>query len=146
MKSDRAKSLYRNYLIKYCRMTGGTLSRRDISDELAVFSDSLTLHREDLTDEIQFLIEDGRSKADHLVDCISTTKANIGELPRGAPRRDELVDELEMLKEMLSDERSDTAIEVAEAKARLAAFRKDKREFLIDAINTRFHGSDWRNL
>ena len=145
MKSETAKALYRNYLVKYGRMTGIASSRRDISDELEEFSDSLALHREDLTGEIQFLIEDGRSKADDLGGHISAKKAKIAGLPRGSPRRAELDDELELFKQMLNGERSDTALEVAEVKARLAAFRKDKRVFLIDAINTRFHGRDWRN-
>jgi hypothetical protein len=144
MKTERAKALYRDYLIKYGRITGGPLSRRDVSDALEEFSDSIGLHRERLTEEVQFLVEDGRSKVD-LSSRISALHAQIAELPRGSSRRRELDDELELLREMLRDERSDAALEVAEANAALAAFRKDKREFLIDAINTRFHGHDWRN-
>ena len=81
----------------------------------------------------------------HLLQSIQSPCFSLLLLPRGSPRRADLDDELELLKEMLKDERSDTTLELAEAKARLAAYRKDKREFLIDAINTRFHGRDWRN-
>lgn len=145
MKTDRAKALYRDYLIKYGRITGGPLSRRDVLDALEEFSDSIGLHRERLTEEVQFLVEDGRSKVDDLSSRISALQMQIAEMPRGSSRRGELDDELGPLREMLKDERSDATLEVAEAKAALAAFRKDKREFLIDAINTRFHGHDWRN-
>ena len=44
----------------------------------------------------------------------------------------------------IEDYKADLADRITELKRKQAAFKTDKREFLIDYINTQVHGSDWK--
>lgn len=145
IKTEEARRLYRAYLKSHGGLIGIDVSE-DLADELQDFSCSMEMHEEKLIEDVRFCVADGKEKVAELKRRIAEAKSDlVGVSNKDETMGQDLMGNLEDLSEMLVEERADLAKDLENVKAVLSAFRNDKREFLIEAINSRFHGSDWRS-
>lgn len=123
-----AKNIYRAY---------GTqaigLDHEEISENLEYFVDELRQHEELLKDDVL-------SAHESLDDDISESKAEIARLKRRLAKAKDSEDKEELEDELAAAQEDFQMMSqgIAEPEAALAAFKADKRQFLVDYINRQF--------
>jgi len=141
-----AKRLFKAWMLKI-----GRLDKQEIPDHVKYFADAMKDEEQGLKE----FLDDEKRQVDEAIE----------------ERKTEFQDELNDLKEQLSestdeDEKKALKLEIEDAKKEirfvketvtaefryfektsnaLSDFKKDKRAFLVDYINSQVHGQDWRN-
>lgn len=109
------------------------------------------LEKDELNEHVGYLSDVIKGHEQHLKDEIADTKEEIQEA------KTELANLKKKLATCSEDEKEDTedgiellvgelgiaAEDLEKHTNKLAEFKKDKREFLVDYINTQVHGDDW---
>lgn len=111
------------------------------------------LEKDDVSDYVRSLKEDMVEWEEELKFELKTAKELVAEAKLGVKRLQKQLrkckddDDREYLQEELDTAETECNEETAAYEkyaAELALFKKDKREFLLNYINTEIHGEDWR--
>lgn len=147
LKTADARKVYRIFLQKYGAACAVCVGPFEISMELQELSEGMRHEEDRLREEVQFAIEEGRQKVEDLQERIRDERANLAQCSRSQREdRDQFESEIALLREMLQEERKEAKEEAVSAKTALAEYRSDKRAFIVEWINIRFHGPDWKHL
>ena len=114
-------------------------------DDIAWQADAMV---SDIHDHEEYLKANLDQEKDNYQEGIRALKDDLQELKRDLAKctdavgRAELEDDIEVTTEDLNRDES----QIENASKALAAFKEDKREFLINYINNQIHGSKWRDI
>ena len=130
VSTTRAVQVYKKFMLKV-----GYLDKSDISDFVRSLKEAMAEREEDLKFEIKNAKEQ-----------VAEAKAEVKSLKKQLSKcKDD--DDREYAKEELDSATVELGEEVTSYEkfvAELTLFKKDKREFLINYINSEIHGDDWQ--
>ena len=111
----------------------GYLGKDELNEHVAYLSDEIKGHEQYLKDEVTNTKEEIREAKTELANLKKklTTCSN------------DKKEEIEDVIKLLEGELVIAAVDIEKATNNLAEFKKDKRAFLVDYINTLIHGDDW---
>jgi hypothetical protein len=129
----RAVSIYSKHMLAI-----GYLEKSEVSD----FAASL---KEEIAEQGEFLKEEVRAAKEALAEAKAEAGPEIKRIKklraksRDADEKADYLQELAEVEEEIASAQRDLAVAVDE----LSRFKKDKRRFLINYINSEVHGPDW---
>ena len=130
VSTTRAMQVYKKYMLKV-----GYLGKSDISD----FVRSLKEDMAEREEELKFEIKNAKEQ-------VAEAKAEVKNLKKQLSKcKDD--DDREYAREELdiaTSEREEEMLSFEKFTAELTLFKKDKREFLLNYINSEIHGDDWQ--
>ena len=111
------------------------------------------LEKDELSEHVGYLSDDIKGHGQYLKDEVTNTKEEIQEAKtelanlkkRRATGSDDEKEDIEDGIKLLEGELIIAAMDIEKANNNLAAFKKDKRAFLVDYINAQVHGDDWKS-
>lgn len=129
ISTTRAVQVYKKYMLKV-----GFLDKSDISDFVRSLKEDMAEREEDL----KFEIKNAKEQVAEAKSEIKSLKKQLSK-SKDADDREYAKEELDTGTAELEEEMSGYEKFTAE----LALFKKDKREFLLNYINSEIHGDDW---
>lgn len=132
--TTEAKRIYREWMLKI-----GYLDKQEVGDHVGYLADDIRSTEEYLKEEVERWKAESKDEAAELKQEIKELKARI-KACKDSTEKTTLEEELADAQEDLASSNESFLIEAQQA---LAAFKADKREFLIDYINSQVHGRDW---
>ncbi len=132
--TQEAKRLFREWMLRI-----GYLDKQEVGDHVGYLADEIRDHEQGLKDDLkeakERLTEDTKQAKE---DCKRIEK----ELKtcKDAVKKAELEEELKEAQEDMELDANGARQDIAEAEASLAAFKEDKREFLVRYINQQVRG------
>lgn len=132
ISTSRAVQVYKKYMLKV-----GYLDKSDIAD----FARSLKEDIVEREEELKFEVKNAK-------ELVAEAKAEVKSLKKQLSKcKDD--DDREYAREELDTATAELEEETTTYEkytAELTHFKKDKREFLLNYINSEIHGDDWREL
>lgn len=128
---SRSAQIYKKYMLRV-----GYLEKEDISDYVRSLKEDMAEHGEELKFEV-------KSHKEQVAEAKAEVKSAKKKLSKS---KDD--DDREYAQEELDEAMKELDDETAAYEKFLnqfTTFKKDKREFLLDYINSEIHGDDWRN-
>lgn len=129
ISATRAVQVYKKYMLKV-----GYLDKSDISD----FARSLKEDMAEREEELKFEIKNAKEQVAEAKSEVKSLKKQLSKC-KDDDDRDYTREELDTATTELEEEMSSYEKFTAE----LTLYKKDKREFLLNYINSEIHGDDW---
>ncbi|MFZ6006862.1 MAG: hypothetical protein ACOYU2_04300 [Nitrospirota bacterium] len=138
ISTTEAKRIFREWMLKI-----GYLDKEEVADHVKYFADEI----KEQDENFKIYIDEEK---DDIEGSIDEEKAEIKSLKeelkgcKDPQEKEEILDAIKDCEANIADYKADLADRIAALKEKQAAFKADKREFLINYINTQVHGPDWK--
>ncbi len=138
ISTTEAKKIFREWMLKI-----GYLDKEEVADHVKYFADEMKEQDENFKIYIDEEKEDIEGSINDEKEEIMSLKEELKSC-KDPQEKEEILDAIKDCETNIADYKADLADRIAALKGKQTAFKTDKREFLIDYINTQVHGSDWK--
>ena len=139
LSTQEVKKLFREWMLKI-----GYLDKDEVHDHVGYFADEIREQEQNYKDDIKEAKENLAFELKPLQEKLAELKKKLSKCTDETTRA-AIEEDIADTVENMTFAKDDAAQTIAEAERDLAAFKADKREFLINAVNTQVHGGDWRS-
>jgi phenylalanyl-tRNA synthetase alpha subunit len=131
-----AKQIFKQYMLQI-----GYLDRQEVGEHVRYLADELKEHEQVLKDELANIRSNVSDELTELRPHLRQMKKEWAACKEPTEKQS-LEDEIEETERQINRSHR----ELDEAMQKLGVFKVDKREFLVDYINSQVHGQRWREM
>lgn len=131
--TKEAKRIFKEWMLQI-----GCLDKQEVGDHVGYFADEMREHEQSLKEEVQCAKADLAEEIKIVKESIKDSKTQL-KACRNSDEKLEIETELKDLELELTALTSEPCHDLVKAEKTLAAFKNDKRDFLVSYINQQVH-------
>lgn len=135
-----AKRIFKDWMLKI-----GYLEKGEVGDHVGYLADDMREREQEFKEDIKYA-------KDNLAEEMKTLKGEIANLKKklstskDEAERADIEEAIADAEENITSAKDEAAQTISDSERDLAAFKEDKRAFLIKYINDQVHGNDWNDI